>query len=229
VKRARTIRRFRSGKNRLIAFTLIELLVVISIIAILASLLLPALSQAAGKARGAGCLNNLKQWGVATHLFATDNDDFLPVDASPNGTSIHGGWYVDLPRVLGMPDYHAMPWRTNAAIDPGVSVWICPSNPRRSDGNMLFLYCLNRLVTGTGVSNQVTIGSVQRGDRVVWLFDNGGEAAVARENNVHTNIHSRGAHFLFLDGHVARFSSRDYWNFSAHRGRTNNPDLIWYP
>jgi hypothetical protein len=34
---------------------------------------------------------------------------------------------------------------------------------------------------------------------------------------------------LFLDSHVARFRSTEYWDFAANRGRTNNPDIIWYP
>jgi prepilin-type N-terminal cleavage/methylation domain-containing protein/prepilin-type processing-associated H-X9-DG protein len=65
-------------------FTLVEMLVVIAVIAILAALLLPALSRAKASARKSACISNLRQVGLGIHLYAGDNGDTLP--AAPNLT-----------------------------------------------------------------------------------------------------------------------------------------------
>lgn len=213
-------------------FTLIELLVVIAIIAILAAILLPALARTKTAAGGVACLNHLKQWGLATHLYAEENDDLLPPEgfANPGPAHTNSGWYIQLPALIGLPRYQDMEWRTNAGANPGRTVWLCPSNPRRSNGKNLFHYCLNSHVDGSGSSDGPTrLAGITRPSQVVWLFDSKNLPAVGGWTFVHRNVHNDGAQFLFLDGHVARFPNSAYWDAKADKAITNNAELIWIP
>ncbi|MGA2280404.1 MAG: prepilin-type N-terminal cleavage/methylation domain-containing protein [Verrucomicrobiota bacterium] len=218
------------------AFTLIELLVAIAIIAILAALLLTALGHVKSRVQAVGCLNNLQHWGAATHLYALDNDGLLPRDGWPNPGLVPkisqetNSWYVLLPQAIGLPSYFEMPWRSNSTMDVGHSIWICPSNTRRSNGTNLFHYCLNELIDGTGADeHRVKLEDLPRPASIVHLFDSRDKPPIGIWSFVHTNLHNRGAQFVFLDGHAARFNNTEYWNFKTHKAITNNPALVWIP
>jgi prepilin-type N-terminal cleavage/methylation domain-containing protein len=103
------------------AFTLIELLVVIAIIAILAALLLPALSRAKEKSKRIACVSNLKQVGVATLTYAGDNADYVV----PAGNNSY-------PLQLNETDMSIQAWQQlglSVTQTNSRSVWGCPNRP----------------------------------------------------------------------------------------------------
>jgi len=231
------LKRFASGGVLLCmgsrrAFTLIELLVVIAIIAILAAMLLPALSSAKQKAWSISCVSNLRQVGLGMRMFADENNEFYP----KSGTKISWGTNdVDQPVGSGLRGW----MEQIVSYTMNTNVYHCPGNAQLSaDNQSPFNYFngVRAVVIDTGgfgalkgtkisfpaahVLSGDTIDNAQYFLREDCDKDDYYQNCVGGADNgtpaVQWKAHRRGQNILFSDSHVKWYKGYDPAEMTFH-------------
>jgi len=160
------------------AFTLIELLVVSAVIAVLAALLLPALSRAKSRAQSATCISNLHQLGVATQLYWGDNADkcfrWVTSGLTNNGKSYWFGWIengAEETRQFDLSYGVLHPYLKGSDVRLCATLYAASSKLKLKGNNVIFSYGYNYNLSASATAPPISANRIRNHSQLVLYAD----------------------------------------------------------